>query len=106
MNSLSIIGASAESKEFFRSALSGIFESHFVEIADIGQSAPGLCTLVDVDLNNVRYVPYLKTWLKTNPAGRKIVFVTDKNSRTQAERAFAIGASDLVHRPIQSAELL
>ena len=70
------------------------------------QSAPGLCTLVDVDLNNVRYIPYLKTWLERRPAGAKVVFITDTGSRSQAERAFSIGASDVVHRPIQSADLL
>jgi putative nucleotidyltransferase with HDIG domain len=106
MNSLSIIGGSAESKEFFRSTLSGIFDSKFVEFSDIKQSTPGLCTLVDVDLNNVRYVPHLKTWLERKPAGAKVVFLVDKTSRSQAERAFAIGASDIVHRPIQPADLL
>jgi len=106
MNSLSIIGGSAESKEFFRDALSGIFDSKFIEFSDIGQSMPGLCTLVDLDLNNVRYVPRLKTWLGRKPNGAKVVFITDKTSRSQAERAFAIGASDIVHRPIQPTELL
>jgi putative nucleotidyltransferase with HDIG domain len=106
MNSLSIIGGSAESKEFLRSTLSGIFDSKFVEFSDIGQSTPGSCTLVDVDLNNVRYVPFLKKWLEHKPTGAKVVFITDKTSRSQAERAFAIGASDIVHRPIQSADLL
>jgi putative nucleotidyltransferase with HDIG domain len=106
MNSLSIIGGSAESKEFFRSALTGIFESSFVEFSDIGQITPGLCTLVDLDLNDVRFVPYLKKWLDRKPAGAKVVFVTDKTSRSQNERAFAIGASDIVHRPIQPSDLL
>ena len=106
MNSLSIIGGSAETKEFLRSTLSGVFDSKFVEFSDIGQSTPGLCTLVDIDLNNVRYVPYLKKWLDRKPTGAKVVFITDKTSRSQAERAFSIGASDIVHRPIQSADLL
>jgi putative nucleotidyltransferase with HDIG domain len=106
MNSLSIIGGSAESKEFFRSALTGIFESNFVELADISQTTPGLCTLVDLDLNNVRVVPYLRQWLERRPVGAKVVFITDKASRAQAERAFAIGASDVVHRPIQPSDLL
>ena len=106
MNSLSIIGGSAESKEFLRGALAGIFDSKFVEFSDIGQSTPGLCTLVDVDLNNVRYIPYLKKWLERKPTGAKVVFIADKTSGSQAERAFAIGASDVVYRPIQSADLL
>ena len=78
MNTLSIVGGSAESKEFFRSALSGIFDSKFVEFSDIEQSTPGLCTLVDIDLNNVRYVPYLKKWLERRPPSAKVVFITDK----------------------------
>ena len=106
MNSLSIIGASAESKEFLRSTLSGIFDSKFIEFSDIGQSTPGLCTLVDIDLNNVRYVPYLKTWLERKPIGASVVFITDKTSGSQAERAFSIGASGIVCRPIQPANLV
>ena len=106
MNSLSIIGGSAESKEFFRSVLSGIFDGKFVEISEIGQLTPELCTLVDVDLNNVRYIPFLKQYLERKPTGATVVFITDKTSGSQAERAFSIGASGIVHRPIQSADLL
>ena len=106
MNSLSIIGGSSESKEFFRSTLSGIFDSKFVELSDIERSTPGLCTLIDLDLNNVRAIPYLKKWLERKPTGAKVVFITDRTSRSQSERALAIGASDIVHRPIQPGELL
>src|SRR6187551_1185895 len=106
MNSLSIIGGSTENKEFLRSTLSGFFDSKFVEFSDIGQSTPGLCTLIDLDLNNVRYVPYLKKWLERRPAGAKVVFITDGTSGSQTERAFAIGASDIVQRPIQPADLV
>jgi HD-GYP domain-containing protein (c-di-GMP phosphodiesterase class II) len=106
MNSLSIIAGSPESKEFLRATLAGLFDSNFVEFDDLGRSTPGLCTVVDINLDNVRTVPYLKKWLDTKPAGAKVVFVTDKASRAQADRAFAIGASDIVHRPIQSADLI
>jgi len=106
MNSLSIITGSSETKEFLRAALFGLFDGSFVEFGDLGRSRPGLCTVVDLDLNNVRYIPYLKKWLANKPTGAKVVFVTDKTSRTQAERAFAIGASDVVHRPIESADLI
>jgi putative nucleotidyltransferase with HDIG domain len=106
MNSLSIIAGSPESKEFLRATLSRHFDSNFIEFGDLGRSTPGLCTVVDINLDNVRYVPYLKKWLENKPAGAKVVFVTDKTSHVQAERAFAIGASDIVHRPIQSADLI
>jgi putative nucleotidyltransferase with HDIG domain len=106
MNLLSVIGGTPESKELLRNALSGVFESKFVEFSEIAQSVPGLCTLVDIDLNNVRYIPYLKQWLARKPTGAKVVFIIDRTSRAQAERAFAIGASDIVHRPIQSTDLL
>lgn len=106
MNLLSVIGGSPECKEFLRNSLSEVFESKFVEFSDIGQSTPGLCTLVDIDLSNVRHVPYLKKWLERKPDGAKVVFIIDKTSRAQAERAFAIGASDIVYRPLQSADLL
>jgi response regulator RpfG family c-di-GMP phosphodiesterase len=106
MNALSIIAESSEKKEFLRDTLSEAFESNFIEFADLGKSAPGLCTLIDLDLSNVRYVPYLKKWLECRPDGAKVVFVVDKTSRAQAERAFAIGASDVAHRPVQSSELI
>src|SRR3954468_3285924 len=106
MNSLSIIGGSAESKEFLRSTLSGIFDSQFLEVSDIGQATPGSCTLVDVDLGNVRNVPFLKKYLERRPTGAIVVFITDKAAGSQAERAFSIGASDIVQRPTQPAELV
>ena len=44
----------------------------------------------------------LKTWLSRKPKDGKVVFITDKASHVQAIQAQALGATDIVHRPLDA----
>ena len=48
----------------------------------------------------------LKEWLKRKPKAGKVIFVIDKASRTEEIQANALGATDVIHRPINGRALL
>jgi putative nucleotidyltransferase with HDIG domain len=106
MNHLSVIGGSQKDNDALRDGLSGVFDSEFLTLGDIGRSAPGPYTIVDFDLNDINHIPALKDWLRRKPSRAKVVFITDKTSPLQTSRAFAIGATDIVHRPVEPRELI
>jgi putative nucleotidyltransferase with HDIG domain len=106
MNHLAVIGGSSKDNDALRDGLSGNFDSEFLSLADIGRTAPGTYTIVDFDLTDINHIPALKDWLRRKPHGAKVVFITDKASHLQSTRAFAIGATDIVHRPVEPRELI
>ena len=48
----------------------------------------------------------LKEWLRCKPANAKAIFLTDRQSHLQDARAHALGATDILHRPVNGRELL
>ena len=106
VDKLDYIGASAADSERIRRELGGVFDSQFKILADIDDGAPAPYTIIDFDLNNTDGIPALRNWLRRKPAGAKIIFVTDKGSRLQLTRAHAVGATDVVHRPVDPRALV
>lgn len=70
------------------------------------ESLPSGSIVIDVDLTNVAPLQRLKAWLAHKPAHAKAIFITDKTSHLQNTRAFALGATDLLHRPVEPRALL
>jgi putative nucleotidyltransferase with HDIG domain len=89
-----------------RRQLAGVVEIDAMPIEEALNSAPGASIVIDVDLNNVAPLQRLKGWLAHKPAHAKAIFITDKTSHLQHTRAFAMGATDLLHRPVEARALL
>jgi putative nucleotidyltransferase with HDIG domain len=110
MYQLSVIGDTCERPDDLgrqlSGLLSGVFELEFISLESTGSAPPKHHTLVDIDLSNAPVLSSLKDWLRTRPKDAKVVFVTDKASRLQEARAFALGATAIVHRPFDAATLL
>jgi len=62
--------------------------------------------VIDIDLGNDPGLLRLKEWLKGKPENAKIIFVADRASRLQEARAYALGATGIIHRPIDRHALL
>jgi putative nucleotidyltransferase with HDIG domain len=104
VNELWVYSAAPDSADELRDQLAGIFKvQHFDSVRD---RKPAQYTLVDVSLRDTSHLFDLKEWLKQKPKGGKAIFVTDKASRIEDTRAYAIGATDLIHRPIDARLLL
>lgn len=106
MNQLCIFGDSLTGAENLRRQLAGVLEVEVQKVDQIARKAPGPFTLFDVNLNDAAYVTTLKKWIDRKPKDARVIFVTEKESRLQNTRAFAMGATDIVHRPIDARALL
>jgi putative nucleotidyltransferase with HDIG domain len=70
------------------------------------EGAPQPHTLIDIDLGNHPALLRLKEWLKGKPENAKIIFLADRASRLQEARAYALGATGIIHRPVDRHALL
>jgi putative nucleotidyltransferase with HDIG domain len=106
MTRLCVISDSPADADSLRRQLADVFDVHLVDFQQIAGTKPDVYTLVDVDLKNTSYLLALKEWMKSKPKAAKAIFLAEKNSRIEAVRAQAIGATDVLHRPADAKALL
>jgi putative nucleotidyltransferase with HDIG domain len=106
MHHVTVIGDLRANPRALRNQLAGILDIDFAPIEQALRSDPGASIIFDVDLSNDTSLLNLKEWLKRKPANAKAIFLTDKASHLQHSRAYALGATDILHRPIDGRELL
>ncbi len=86
--------------------LAGTFDVYPLDIDHIAETEPQPRMLVDVDLRSRERLMELSRWLRRKPKHSKIVFAVDRDSRLQETQALALGATDVVHRPLHAADLI
>ena len=106
MNRLSILCTSSGNAKDIYKCLADTFELQFVRYDEIRGAHPGKYTIVDTRLNDPAVITNLKEWLNRKPKDGKAIFITDKASRVEDVQAFAIGATDVMHRPFDRTGLL
>jgi putative nucleotidyltransferase with HDIG domain len=103
---VTLIGDSRANPKVLRKQLAGILDIDFEPLEQALHADPGASTVFDIDLTKESPLLNLKEWLRRKPANAKVIFLTDKNSHLQHARAYALGATDVLHRPIDGQELL
>jgi putative nucleotidyltransferase with HDIG domain len=78
------------------------FELEFFDLDAVEDVALQPHLLLDIDFNDSRRLLELKKCLKRKPKGSKVIFVTDKESHSEAVQAHALGATDIVHQPLEA----
>src|ERR1700728_4000769 len=106
MHRITFVGDSRADPKILRTRLAGILDVDFEPLEQALGSDPGSLTVFDIDLANELPLSKLKEWLRRKPSNAKAVFLTDKSSHLQNTRAYALGATDILHRPIDGRELL
>jgi HD-GYP domain-containing protein (c-di-GMP phosphodiesterase class II) len=107
MNQLAAICDSSQAAHCIREHLEGVFETECIPSDRLLEARPpGQYTTVDIDLTDSDRVRDLKRWLTRRPKHAKVVFIIERGSRVELVRAFAVGATDFVHRPIATSALL
>jgi putative nucleotidyltransferase with HDIG domain len=76
------------------------FAVQTVGLDELDRAKPDALTVVDVDLNDAASANALRTWLRQRPKESAAIFAINKGSRIQAVRAYSIGATDIVFRPV------
>ena len=106
MNRLTFFSDCKPEAEHLRRQLADFIDVRCFGLAAIPETRPDHFTLVAICLKDTVRLLELKEWIKLRPKEAKVIFVTDTDSRVETTRAFAIGASDVVHRPIDGRALL
>jgi putative nucleotidyltransferase with HDIG domain len=89
-----------------RKQLASLFEVEFRSIESSLDSQLGQYSVFDFDLDVPTHLLKLKDKLKIRPKDAKVIFVVEKASRLQEARALAIGATDVIHRPVDARTLI
>jgi len=103
---LSIISDSVDRAEDIGRQLTGIFETQWHSRHGLSKAMPAKYTIVDIDLEDSADLPDLRLWLELRPKYGKAIFAVEHGVRHQAVQAYAIGATDLVDRPVDRSILL
>lgn len=106
MYRLSVVGDARTRPEELARQMAGLFDLDFQLLQSAFRTTPKNPTLIDIDLDNHAELLSLKDWLSRKPQDAKIIFVTDKVSRLHEARAYALGATAIVHRPISGQAVL
>jgi putative nucleotidyltransferase with HDIG domain len=101
-----VVGDKAAHGEDVTRRLSAFFALEFKDMQTAFEGAPQPHTLIDIDLGNHPALLRLKEWLKGKPENAKIIFLADRASRLQEARAYALGATGIIHRPVDRHALL
>src|SRR5262245_25907203 len=99
MLGLSIVRGTKKRDAAFSAQLAEAFSLEFKDIDALTSGRPGPYSLVDFEFVEVAGIPVLKEWIRRKPGDARVVFVTSKASHLQTTRAFAIGATGVVHYP-------
>lgn len=106
MHQLAIFSDLPTNADALHRQLSGTFELRCHSFRRIPDRIPDLYTVIDTSLKDASRLPELKEWVAKKPKDGKMIFVVDKTSWIEETRAYAIGATHVVHRPINRRELL
>ena len=106
MNHLSIFVDTSTDTEAIRRQLADVFELQFRPFDRIQDMMPEPYLVFDINMHDGRHLVEIKEWLKRKPKDGKVVFVIDETSRSEKIQAHALGATDVIHRPINGKALL
>src|ERR1700752_4594658 len=107
MDKLSLIFASPSDTQAIRRQMAGIFDALVLPVDRMqGAQPPGLYTFISINFSDLTQISNVKDWLRKKPKAAKVVFITRKSSRLEALQAYALGATGLVHHPLDGKSLL
>lgn len=106
MYHLTVIADARADTDVLRKQLKGIFDIEIETVEEATRSAPAAATILDINLRDEPSLLKLKSWLGRKAANAKAIFLVDKGSHLQQARAYALGATDVLYRPLDGRELL
>jgi putative nucleotidyltransferase with HDIG domain len=89
-----------------RRQLDGIFDLDCLDYDRIWDTEPPRELLFDIDLSRSGRAAKVKEWLERKPEDAQVIFAIDKTSHLQSIQATALGATGILHRPIERGALV
>jgi putative nucleotidyltransferase with HDIG domain len=106
MNQLTFVGAQRETALRMSKELGGLAEISFRGLDDPLEHLPGASMILDIDLSKDEIIPHIKQWLAKRPRPAKVICAVDRSSYLEYARACALGATDIVPRPIRAPDVI
>jgi putative nucleotidyltransferase with HDIG domain len=107
VDNLFVVCDSIREAQSIRRQLEGVFKTVSLPVDRLQEAGPpGPYTLIGTNLGDLAKISGIRDWLRQKPKGAKVVFITKRTSRLETLQAYAIGATDLVHRPFDGKTLL
>jgi putative nucleotidyltransferase with HDIG domain len=106
MHHLSIFSDADTDNEGLNRQLAGMFDLRRHRFRGVPDADPALYTVVDTNLKDSARLSDFKDWMAKKPKDGKVIFVVDKGSHLEETRAFALGATGVLHRPFNRRDLL
>jgi putative nucleotidyltransferase with HDIG domain len=106
MRRIAVISGCAEQAGNLKRRLGDFFAADFLRPEELAHASPQEFVLVDIDLKDAVQIDRVKRWLQHRPQHGQAIFGVNRGSRHDSIQAYAIGATDVVSRPIDARLLL
>jgi len=106
MRQLSVISTQHSISSLLRRQLDGVFAIRTLRLDEFANEAPATLTLLDIDLDRPKNAETVRQWLQRRPKDGLAIFAVNGGSHIQTVRAYSMGATDVVFRPIRPGALL
>ena len=100
MDRLFVIADSEECSRDIGGKLAGVFDTRPFDVRNVFQAEPSKHVIFDIDLEDDTHVVALRHWLECRPKNGKVLFAVEQGVRRQIVQAYALGATDVIDRPI------
>jgi putative nucleotidyltransferase with HDIG domain len=97
---IAVVADSAEHVGALKLRLANFFHAQFLHSDELSAAEPAELVFVDVNLRDAARVSCLKRWLERRPRHGQAIFGINRGSRIESIQAFAIGATDVLPRPV------
>jgi putative nucleotidyltransferase with HDIG domain len=101
-----VITDSVDRAEYIGRQVAGIFQTQSFSRHDLPRTKPAKYNIVDIDLEDSSHFPELRLWLDGRPKDAKALFALERDVRHQTVQAYALGATDVLDRPVGREALL
>jgi putative nucleotidyltransferase with HDIG domain len=105
MYPLAIVADSVDSARQISSQVAGFFATRILRRHGVPHADPEKYAVIDIDLSDPSNLPDLRVWLNRQPNDKIALFAVEQGNRYEATQAYALGATDLVPRPIMRSTL-
>jgi putative nucleotidyltransferase with HDIG domain len=106
MKRVAVISDCGERTRDLELRLADFFHADFHLLDELPDAGPEELTFVDINLRDVAQVARLKRWLNRRPKHGQAIFGINRGSHHESIQAYAIGATDVVPRPVDGRLLL
>jgi putative nucleotidyltransferase with HDIG domain len=97
---VSVISDCAECADDLKRRLADFFAAEFFHPDELSDARPGEFIFVDINLRDAARVSSVKRWLACRPKHGQAIFGINRGSHLESIQAYAIGATDVLPRPV------